>query len=1106
MSATAVTSAVNHRRIRRARAWLESRELAEEVVIVGSSLDAANELGRRVAKEKGAAFGWHRITLSQLAAAIAAPTLARLGLVTLSRLGTEAIVARVVHRLKAGGELSRYHAVAATPGFPRAVAGVIAEIRLAKLPSDAIDSVIPDLGLLIGAYEAELAEASLTDWAGVLALATEAASGNDSNRHRLIGLPMLLLDLPVGSATELAFVRALAAKAPDMLVTLPAADEPTIRRIRDGLRLQIEDLDETPSSEGRAAAAGTGGLANLQRYLFKESARPSEANPDDEVAVFSAPSEGRECVEIARRVLSLARRGIPFDRIAVLLRSPEGYRASLEEALNRADIPAHFARGAVRPDPAGRAFCALLKCAAEGLSARRFAEYLSLGQVPDAAPSGAPPEADPRGDQWVAPDPELIPPFATEDVGEPVGPVQTDTAAASVDEAPVREGQLRAPRRWERLLVEAAVIGGRDRWRRRIDGLANEIRLRLSELDEEDETQAATLVRTLDDLTAFSGYAMPLIDLLDNLPSAADWGEWLDQLGALATRALKRPDRVLAALAELTPMGPVGPVMLNEVLIVLERLLLEVAVPPPSQRYGKVFVGPIEAVRGLSFDAVFVPGLAERMFPRKIVEEPILLDALRIQIDGGLTTNQSRLENERLALALAAGAAERWICFSYPRLDLDAARPRVPSFYALEAVQATERRLPDFAELARRAETATTARLGWPAPPDSVDAIDNAEHDLAILNRLVAIPEQSAGAARYLVTVNPYLARALRARYQRWSRSWTSADGLVGRSETTRAIMAKHTLSSRSYSPTALQNYARCPYRFFLQAVHRLAPREVPEAIDELDPLQRGSLIHDVQFELFARLRQEGLLPVRPGNLDGARQRLDAIIAEVAGHYRDDLAPVIDRIWEDGIAAIRADLREWLRRASEDDSGYVPWHFELSFGVERRPGRRQADPQSVPWAVDLDCGIQLRGSIDLVERHPSGLVRVTDHKTGKSEGKSDLLINGGKSLQPLLYALAAEKLFAGQAEVSTGRLYFCTSAGGFTEQVVPLDDRARASAVQVADAIGDAVGRPFLPASPDKGQCDLCDYRVVCGPHEERRAARKPKGSLKSLLAVRASP
>ena len=44
--------------------------------------------------------------------------------------------------------------------------------------------------------------------------------------------------------------------------------------------------------------------------------------------------------------------------------------------------------------------------------------------------------------------------------------------------------------------------------------------------------------------------------------------------------------------------------------------------------------------------------------------------------------------------------------------------------------------MPDFAELARRAETATSARLGWPAPVDPAEAIDEAEYDLALLNRL----------------------------------------------------------------------------------------------------------------------------------------------------------------------------------------------------------------------------------------------------------------------------------------------------------------------------------------------------------------------------------
>jgi RecB family exonuclease len=1100
MSRIAAISFAARTRIRRAEAWLERRAAAEEVLIVGATLDAANELARQVAKKRGAAFGWHRLTLSQLAFAVAAPVLAARGLTPLGRIGADAFATRLVHRMNAEDRLGHYQPIASTPGFPRAVARVISELRLARLSPEAVVRYAPDLAPLLDAFELELKESCLTDWPGVLALASEATSAVGDNKPRLSGMPTLLLDAPIESEAELVFVHSLVEVATEVLATAPTADQSTLGRLRDRLRMEIEDLDrEIIGDEKDATWRGASALANLHRRLFKEEERSIEAKPDDTVEVFSAPGEGRECVEIARRVLSLARVGIPFDRIAVLLRSPDAYRSYLEEAFSRAGIPAHYARGAVRPDPAGRAFCALLKCAAEGLSARRFAEYLSLGQVPDATPEGAPPEAAPRGDRWIPPDSEFAQFSIEEATEEPQPPKPTEEHA---DEAPVREGQLRVPRRWERLLIEAAVIGGRDRWRRRMDGLANDLRLRLSELAEEDETQATALARTLEDLAVFHAYALPLIDLLDSLPQSTNWGEWLDHMSALATRALKCPDRVLSVLAELSPMGPVGPVALNEVLLVLEPLLLQVAVPPISQRYGKVLVAPLDAARGMSFDAVFVPGLAEKMFPRKIVEEPMLLDALRERI-GGLTTNQNRLNEERLALALVAGAAERCICFSYSRMDLDQARPRVPSFYGLEVFRAAEGILPDFAELVRRAETATNARLGWPAPVDPAEAIDEAEYDLALLSRLEAGRRESPGAARHLVTANPYLARALRSRYQRWSRKWTVSDGLLSPSETVRQIMAKHTLGLRSFSPTALQDYARCPYRFFLHSIQRLAPREVPEAIDELDPLQRGSLIHDVQFLLFARLQKDGLLPVRPGNLGQARQRLDEVLADVAARYRDDLAPAIDRVWEDGVAAIRADLREWLRKASEDDSGYVPWRFELSFGLEHRSKRRQADPHSVPGAVDLDCGIQLRGSIDLIERQLSGLTRVTDHKTGKAVVKRTQLIEGGKSLQPLLYALAAEKLFAGEARVASGRLYFCTSLGGFTEHTVPLDESARAAAVEVAGAIGDALSGPFLPAAPDKRECDLCDFRVVCGPYEERRSARKPQDRLEPLLALR---
>ena len=84
-----------------------------------------------------------------------------------------------------------------------------------------------------------------------------------------------------------------------------------------------------------------------------------------------------------------------------------------------------------------------------------------------------------------------------------------------------------APRRRERPLVEAAVIGGQERWPRRIGGLANELRLQIAELSKEDVARAPTTRRTLIDLVAFAGYALALIGELAQFPNATTWGEWL---------------------------------------------------------------------------------------------------------------------------------------------------------------------------------------------------------------------------------------------------------------------------------------------------------------------------------------------------------------------------------------------------------------------------------------------------------------------------------------------------------------------------------------------------------------------------------------------------
>src|SRR5207253_5880442 len=119
--------------------------------------------------------------------------------------------------------------------------------------------------------------------------------------------------------------------------------------------------------------------------------------------------------------------------------------------------------------------------------------------------------------------------------------------------------------------------------------------------------------------------------------------------------------------------------------------------------------------------------------PRKITDDPILLDARRRVLAPTLATQADRVAAERLALRLAVGAARERVVLSYPRLDMEQGRPRVPSFYTLELLRAAEGRLPSFEEIAGRARGDVAVRLGWPAPERAEDAIDDAEYDLALL-------------------------------------------------------------------------------------------------------------------------------------------------------------------------------------------------------------------------------------------------------------------------------------------------------------------------------------------------------------------------------------
>lgn len=1061
------------RRICRVRSGEESRQLLlpylrdfPEAVVLATTKAAADEL---VWSAGGGTMGLHRRTLNQLAVEMAAGPMAAGGLVPLSPLAGEAIAARAIHEAK--GKLTYFSPVADTPGFVQAAARTIRELRVALVSPAKLSRRGPaarDLSLLLRRWTALCEKFQLADEAHVLALAAMA------DDQPFGGLPLLVLDAPLLSQAAAAFFGHLLKRSPAVVVTVMAGDRETDAAWRSLLGIPSE---EPPVANG-------GQLNGLRAQLF--SARPESLADDESVQFFSSPGENMECVEIARRIHNAARSGGKFDEIAVLLRQPDRYQPLLEDALRRADIPAYFSRGVRRPDPAGRAFLTLLSCAAENLSASRFAEYLSLAQVPDLSDDGAPVPA-------ASPVDLPVDEFAAGLVGQQPPPQESA--------APVRTPP--APSSWEKLLVDAAVIGGADRWRRRLAGAAAELQLQLQAIAE-DDGHREHLQQRLNQLASLQRFALPVVQALDELPRRATWDGWLAALASLARLTLRYPSGVLSLLAEMQPLDGVGPVSVTEVRDVLSSRLSTLRVEPLGRRFGAVFVGSIEEARGRHFEIAFVPGLAEGLFPKKILEDPLLLDSVRHAVDPALTVRQALTDRERLLLEIAAGASAR-VVFSYPAMDTALGRGRVPSLYALEVERAAKGVLSSLEEFERRWRMGASARLGWPAPEDAKEAIDNTEYDLAVRGSLHPgdTPEQVRGRMAYLLD-NPHAARSLRARYRRWDtkHAWTTNDGLWAPQPETLATLQRRGLTQAAYSPTSLQAWAACPYRFYLHSILRLKERGEAAAIEQMDPATRGEIFHAVQFRILTTLRDEGALPVTRSSLDAAQSVADRALDEAAAEYRELLCPAIPPVWGSEIESMRTDLRGWLRDVALEDGRWTPAHFELRFGLAPNDS---CDPASTQDEVVVQGGYRLRGSIDLVERNREDeTLRVVDHKTGRvlDDRESPLLATGrGEVLQPVLYSLAAERLL--NAAVRSGDLFYCTQTGGYDHRAVSISDLARDRAYQVLEAVDRSVREGSLPAAPRKDACLFCDYRTVCGPYEERRTADKPMHELAGLAKVR---
>jgi hypothetical protein len=479
-----VTSTSAAARLDAVRSFLSGYPPSSERVVIGASRGAADDVVRALASRAGATFGLIRFSFTEFAARAAASLPGGSRRAAGSQAGSEAIAARAVFDARQAGELEYFGPVAAMPGFPKALARTVHELRLASVGFQSLDH---DLARLLERFEEALSRAAVDDRAALFRAAAAACRNGSVRWSRL---PMVLLDVPLDSRAEQEFAAGLIERAPAILATVPDGDRSALNALTAlGGDVAIARDDALPRSD----------LANLRQFVFERAAQPPVRERAGDVSMFSAPGEGREVVEIVRRILDEAGRGVPFDEMAVFLRTPQQYLGLLEHACARGGVPVYFDRGTRRPDPSGRAFVALMSCAVDGLSAKRFDEYLSLGQVPQVG--------DRQAYDVVIPDDEALArpsqPTQPSDASDETHPIQLDS-----DDEAVVAGTLRSPWKWEELIVESAVVGGKTRadgkarWRRRLDGLKSDFEFRRQELlrDEPESPRIAGIDRDLRNL------------------------------------------------------------------------------------------------------------------------------------------------------------------------------------------------------------------------------------------------------------------------------------------------------------------------------------------------------------------------------------------------------------------------------------------------------------------------------------------------------------------------------------------------------------------------------------------------------------------------------
>lgn len=526
--------------------------------------------------------------------------------------------------------------------------------------------------------------------------------------------------------------------------------------------------------------------------------------------------------------------------------------------------------------------------------------------------------------------------------------------------------------------------------------------------------------------------------------------------------------------------------------------------------------------------AAAVMGLTERVFPRRVTEDPFLRDeeraALREAAGLDLEEQKGRSDDERFFFYLAVTSPAERLILSYPRSSDES--DTLPSFYLdevravfPEGVPTISRTLADVAPLPEevvsdhdRLLAACAGLFGPGAEADEARRLER-EHIAADLMRACLENPEQRERTRIVVESRglPHLPRL------------DSAD-----------LCADFADRKPVFSVSELETYRRCPLQYLFRHVLRMRP----ETGDGANPQKQGTLLHGILRRYFRRRAGNPRSGEARPTADEMRRDLNVLLAKALNEANMDAGShylrITERLLSDSLAGF-ADREERFSALF----GMEPAHFELAFGMgaggamlledEDReefvlpredgtiPPIHDAASIAEPLLLNANDGgppVAVRGTIDRVDIDAAGQrALVMDYKLSKSVEYAQM--QKGDSLQMPLYLMAMERLFGKSGAVGcydamheTGRRRIFRTEHVNLRQfapVIPLEDGTMvkplnreeyARLVQTAETTAVEMARRIasgsVSARPGE-HCRVCPYNDVCrtsrtGEHDGENA------------------